>query len=235
MGRPLCDVIAAAPAMMIRLSISNIFRRVLFVPPKNDRCRVLRPRTTFLYFIYLKIGTKKSKYKKRENRFCSSRIAVRPPLDVYVYAGATSHPSSPVTWYCHVSITLYTHTDVERKRDINVPIGIPFLYSFLSCAAFSLSRRFPFRFFFFFFFPLLFLFHYYYHTWALPPPSCQLYVESGGMRNSHRFWNTTKKCPNRIVSLFFIVEPHLLFFPIFFCAIQMGDETEIVGSKRSKR
>jgi hypothetical protein len=41
-------------------------------------------------------------------------------------------------------------------------------------------------------------------------------VESGGMRNSHRFWNTTKKCRNRIVSLFFIVEPHLLFFPIFF-------------------
>ena len=34
---------------------------------------------------------------------------VRPPL-----VARASHPSSPVTWYCHISITLYTHIYANR-------------------------------------------------------------------------------------------------------------------------
>lgn len=72
MGRPLCDVIGRPGDDDPSFYFKHIPTCVIRPPPKNDRCRVLRPRTTFLYLIYLKIGTKKSKYKK-------GKIGFAPP------------------------------------------------------------------------------------------------------------------------------------------------------------
>lgn len=144
MGRPLCDVIGRPGDDDPSFYFKHIPTCVIRPPQKMTDAECCARAQPFCIWYIWKSAQKNQNIKKGKSvLLLPDRRETTPGC-----AGATSHPSSPVTWYCHISITLYTHTRIERKRDINVPIGIPFLYSLLSCVAFSLSRRFPFRFFF---------------------------------------------------------------------------------------
>lgn len=154
-------------ALLFVLAMMYHSIHILTRSSKNDRCRVCVCvcvcARSLLENARKKINRNmwgKRKKKKKEKKRIPSRWVlvlffrtVRPPP----FARA-SHPSSPVTWYCHISITLYTSTN----RDSVSFFFFSFSFSLFSCSwpTVEPSTYFAIVFLFFFFLPAIHFFFY---------------------------------------------------------------------------
>lgn len=148
---------------------------------------------------------REEKEKKKKKKRIPSRWVlvlffrtVRPPP----FARA-SHPSSPVTWYCHISITLYTSTNRDSvsfffflflSRSFHVH-GLQSNLVHISLSSFYFFFLPAIHFFFILpIYPPIFLFHLFiirhiYTVYAFYLPSISAHYEREGGRD--KCWNTT--------------------------------------------
>ena len=134
---------------------------------------------------------------------------VRPPL-----VARASHPSSPVTWYCHISITLYTH--IYANRDSVFYFSLSCMSPYVIVKLKTARIHFPVVGFFFFCLSTALL--YFYFIIIIIPSFLisSLYMENRGKKHSHA--ETQPKLSKSDSYLFFF---NLIFYSscvlIFFC------------------